>query len=235
MDFRHPFHRELATPAWRAALRAFIEARAGALGVGGEGTGTVEAAYSDDRYFGPNSVVKYEFKVSVEWRRAGGPERLEASVFWEPDPGEFRLRWEHLETLEGKRAERKRMEAWRALESLSSRKRVEKLRSEVCPECGSPLRLEFYEKGLSWWAKCPRKGEHFFMDGWFKNWSDAPSWWVEYPAQRMCPKCHSDENVLGILYGLVRDPGAVDTSAWTLGGCMVSPEHWHCRACSLDF
>jgi hypothetical protein len=187
MNFRHAFHRELATPAWRAALHEFIETRATALGVKGEGSGTVEAAYSEDRYFGPNSVVKYEFTVSVEWPSSKGTDRLCARVTWEPVPGEFRVRSENLESAEEAGAERKRIRLHRSLEALSPGRRLERLRSETCPACGIQLRLEFYEKGRSWWATCPKDGEHFFLDGWIKDWSGAPAWWIEYPAQNACP------------------------------------------------
>ncbi|HZE96386.1 MAG TPA: hypothetical protein VE981_05140 [Planctomycetota bacterium] len=242
-EFVTAFHKALAVPSWIAALEAFVTARIRTSGAyqTTNGSGVVRAVYTDERYLGPNSVVRYRFEVSVDVDR-DGPTRLRdhyvASVEFDPASGGFST-WakEHLSTIETraryKDELRRAKDDWIAsFEPLESREEFERWR---CPACSGRFRPRFYPEGSSWSYSCALNPDHL-PSCWIGVRLDSGGWWVDHVADRTCPKCASAGGVVGILYGLVMME--VDGAVWELGGCTVAPENrylWHCRTCVLDF
>jgi hypothetical protein len=59
--------------------------------------------------------------------------------------------------------------------------------------------------------------------------------WKDQVVDRTCPKCGTSKDVVGILYGLIRDPSSIDDTLWTMGGCVIRNERWHCRNCETEW
>lgn len=242
-EFVTAFHKALAVPSWISTLEDFVAARIGTSGAyqTANGTGLVRAQFTDERYLGPNSVVRYRFEVSVDVDR-DEPTRLRdhyvAAVEFDPASGRFSI-WEkeQLSTIETraryKDELRRAKEEWiDSFAPLESREEFERWR---CPVCSGRFRAQFYPEGRSWSYSCLLDPTHL-PSCWSGVRLDPGGWWSEHVADRTCPKCRSDQHVVGILYGLVMMD--VDGGVWELGGCTVGPENrylWRCRACVLDF
>jgi hypothetical protein len=242
-DFITPFHKALATPSWMSALQTYIAERIEASGAyqTTKGTGTVHALYTDERYLGPNSAVRYRFEVNVDVDR-DEPTRLRDSyrstVDFDPASGRFSLGMkEDLSTLETRtryKAEMRRArEEWlESFEALESREEFERWK---CPECSGKLKPRFYPEGRSWSYSCAQDPAHL-ASTWIGVRLEPGGWWTDHVADRTCPRCNSSDYVVGILYGLIMME--VDGEVWELGGCSVNPENrtlWHCRKCNVDF
>jgi hypothetical protein len=242
-EFVTAFHKALAVPSWISALEDFVTARIRTSGAyqTANGTGTVQALYSDERYLGPNSVVRYWFEVQADVDRDEPTplrDRYKVEVDFDPESGRFSLRnREDLSTIETRaryKAElRRATEEWiESFEPLESRETFERWK---CPECSGRLRARVYPEGLSWSYSCAQDLTHQ-ASPWIGVRLEPGGWWTDFVADRTCPTCKSADNVVGILYGLYLME--IDFSIWDLGGCMVGPENrslWHCRKCDLEF
>ena len=164
-----------------------------------------------------------------------------AAVEYDPASGGFSI-WqrEQLSTVETraryKDELRRAKEEWiESFEPLESREAFERWK---CPVCSGLFRPRFYPEGRSW-SYCPDVillPRSALPSCWSGVRLDPGGWWVDHVADRTCPKCASDGQVVGILYGLVMME--VDRGVWELGGCTTAPQDrylWHCRTCVLDF
>jgi hypothetical protein len=242
-EFVTAFHKGLATPSWLTALESFVTARILTSGSfqTTRGTGSVRALFTDERYLGPNSVVRYRFEVTVQVER-DEPTRLRDSyrtvVEFDPASGGFSV-WknEDLATVETraryKDELRRAKEEWiESFEPLEAREDFERWK---CPECRGRLRPRFYPEGSSWSYSCAVDMTHQ-ASSWIGVRLNPDGWWTDHVADRTCPKCNSDTWVVGNLYGLYLMD--VEETLWELAGCLVRPENrylWHCRTCILDF
>jgi len=240
-EFVTRFHRSLATPEWMTGLRRFTEECLRNVGglQGIEGTGTVTAKDNEEKNMGPYDSDKYEFRIHALVNRTAGDSEVdnyESALVWEPKQNNFRLRWDRVTTAEHRRAR----ELNDRLSEMASTPQgaktvVEVLRATNCPICGSRIRIEYYPEGQVWWGRCPSNRNHFELERWYQDWKDSPVSWEDHIVDRTCPSCGSAKAVVGILYGLVRDTSKIDDAVWTLGGCMVGSDRWHCKACSKRF
>jgi rubrerythrin len=242
-DFITAFHKALAVPAWISALERFTTERIQASGSyqTTNGTGTVRALYTDERYLGPNSAVRYRLEIHVDVDREE-PTRLRDSfsvaVDFDPQSGRFSVFGvEQVSTLETraryKETMRRAKEEWIAsFEALESREEFERWK---CPECSGGLRPRFYPEGRSWSYSCAQDLTHL-ASSWIGVRLEPGGWWTDHVADRTCPRCNSSDYVAGLLYGLIMME--VDGDIWELGGCSVNPENrylWHCRKCNVNF
>lgn len=82
------FHRQLVTPEWVAKLREFLSTTRL------RGQGRLQTEFGDERYMGPESVVKYRFHVVVNDEMADlSPIQTGESAFveWQPKRGGFKM------------------------------------------------------------------------------------------------------------------------------------------------
>ena len=107
-----PFHRELASPAWLEALRLHVEnaLRERAEFQTSDGSGEVTSQYSEPRYMGPNSAVKYHFFVNIKVQRTDSRslDQYQVHVRYLPGDHMFETRSEWVDTLEMRASEREK-------------------------------------------------------------------------------------------------------------------------------
>ncbi len=235
------FHRSLATPEWIAQLERVVTGRVRAQEElrSDEGEGTLKFLHTADRNLGPESIVKYICVVEANCQRAPGAplrDHYRASLRWIPEKQEFLLQGERAHKVEGEWADQLRTALRKRMGSPEGvREVIEELRHTACPSCCTKLRIEYYPEGQKWWCFCPNDEGHFNMEGHYENWKDSPMTWKDQVADRTCPTCKSPKDVVGILYGLIRDPSKIDDTIWILGGCSISKERWHCRRCETEW
>ncbi|MCE9544662.1 MAG: hypothetical protein K8T25_03970 [Planctomycetia bacterium] len=179
-QFATPFHRRLATDQWLQKLRSFLEdtlvshqeyQTADAIG-------SVRAAFNEDRFTGPLSLVKYDFVVELEVARLGTTlckDQYNASLRYSPDSDTFAFKIETISTVETRAAERKKFakvdKLVHTIESGGSRDVVDRF---ACPWCGGKVDVNFHPSGTVFAVYCETDGMHFSKH---VEISTPPSWW----------------------------------------------------------
>jgi hypothetical protein len=235
------FHWSLADARWVTDLEAFVteRVRASAAFRTLDGSGTLRADYNEDRFMGPQSVVKYHFQIEAQISRgdANAPhDAYQASIEYDPEAGRFSCRNEWISTQETRARDAEEMRLRREAERLAcpTLESFSQFQERRCPDCAAPLRAGFYPEGSAWAYECSRDRAHV-ASGWLEVKLEPGGWWTDHILDRRCPGCGTADAVTGILYGLLRDVDDLDRKAWTQGGCSVGPEKWHCRSCNRGF
>jgi hypothetical protein len=196
----------------------------------------VSSLWSEERFMGPRSVLRDDFRVDV---RCTGPLDLDHDTRWMDvafDPRSGAFQDNRLKTWED-RNRRKRHHKCKVRIVLSRRgDSLSRFQRLCCLECGNPLAISFYPEGKGWWADCSRSRRHWTEFGTMTDRLIGQGWWKDFVADRTCPRCDSDKHVTGIKLGL---PYACTSEVWTGTGDLISEEmaqlRWHCRSCGLKF
>jgi hypothetical protein len=100
--------------------------------------GSLTALVADDRFCGPNSLVKDIYKLEFEFKRPGSSDNLTAEIRRSPKTGEFQPRYKHSRLFLWT-AKRKAENA--IFEGIVGRIQSGETGNWPCPRCGSPLKL----------------------------------------------------------------------------------------------
>jgi len=238
LELTHPSHRALADALWVAKLRDFVAERIRTLGrfTSENGAGTVRSRYGEDRFMGPLSAVKHRFEVGVAVPRkeADTADRYEITVDYDPGTGTFSCVTERVDTLPDREREARRRDVEKVLAALCDGGSEEDFRRLTCPECGSPLQAEFYPQGSTWTYACAKSPAHF-ASLWQHARLDAYGWLGAHLADRRCPRCHSEADVVGIDSALRLHADPLDRQAFVQAAGFPGPETWLCRRCEWAF
>jgi hypothetical protein len=182
LKLRAEFHRRLAGARWTASLAHFLEETiAGHPEIqSSNAAGVIKSRYDDPRYFGPNSVVKYQFEVALRIQLRGDFFRratFEASVQYDPNDESFRI-LRHSTSVDTPAIRRENKRIADAAAKMCKRIRANCSEEEAsefrCPRCEGPIEIGFHPLGESFVLSCA-KTECLYHS--HEEITSPPTWW----------------------------------------------------------
>lgn len=142
--FHTAYHREAVDEKFREALAAYLEKHLlPQVDEPYDSTeGSLVASFNEDKYCGPNSLVKDAYRLEFAFVRASGRDTIKADLLWERGSGSFRPRYRGKELVLSTARRRAATDAFM--------REVRKLVDEIlaggspdltCPSCGLPMSL----------------------------------------------------------------------------------------------
>ncbi len=179
-DVKTNYHRAIVTPQWLRSLAVFAFEQIHRTGQyrTGRGRGNVFPEFNEERHTGPMSLVKNNYRMSInvargllDWRI----DKFDARVCHIPETNEFKLVSSSIVTVESLRRDKHNHQIVDrivlAIANGCDQKLVEQFK---CPWCDADVTLNYHPTGRAFALGCANTRTHF---GRHSKSNRLPDWW----------------------------------------------------------